>query len=677
VTTDGPYVTLSAPSLNAAGRVAYAGTREDHATTIFTGPGQVPYVAANATFSDIVPRAVINNSGTVAFHSALADGTSGLFRGANLPADTAATNAGPYNRFGRFSMNGAGVVAFMAFRDGGASGGSGIYKGPDAAADAVATTDASYTRFGTPAINDAGVVVFAADRAGGGQGIFKGPDAASYALFTTDGPFSAFGDPAINTAGTVAFRGLLDAGGVGIFAGPGADKVVASGDELFGALVTDVTNMRQGTLTDAGDIAFAYSLSNGVRGVAVALTSHRYTAAAGGSFDDPANFAFRGVPGAAVPTFITPANGLVVAGPAAPRTLHSLTLGTAGNGVAELRLVPAGQLTVLGNLRVQAGGKLRLDGAVAATGELFNAGDVELRDDAQLNGGRLFNTGTLRGDGTLGFGRIQNYGRIEAIGTAAAPVEMAFTTLVENYLPDGTIVARDAALRFRGGLTNGGTVAFPFGAADAFGAIVNAGGTITVTGGAAVTFHDDVTQNGTLRVSTAGSTTSVAVFLGTFRGAGGATGGGDIFFEGGVQVGNSPAVATFDADVHLGGGAHTVIEVAGTAAGQFDQLVVNGDLALDGTLGLIPLGGFTFGPNQSFTIFDVSGDLSGAFTGLPEGARLGAFGGADVFITYAAGPAGHDVALFTVPEPSAAGLLALGAAAALRRRRRMPAPARA
>ncbi len=76
-------------------------------------------------------------------------------------------------------------------------------------------------------------------------------------------------------------------------------------------------------------------------------------------------------------------------------------------------------------------------------------------------------------------------------------------------------------------------------------------GKIVVSGGAVVTFYDDVTQNGTLTVSEVGSTNSVAVFLGNVYGAGG-SGGGDIFYEGAVHPGSSPALVTYVNDVTFG-----------------------------------------------------------------------------------------------------------------------------
>jgi hypothetical protein len=77
--------------------------------------------------------------------------------------------------------------------------------------------------------------------------------------------------------------------------------------------------------------------------------------------------------------------------------------------------------------------------------------------------------------------------------------------------------------------------------------------------------------------------------------------------------------------------------------------------------------------NRTFLILNTTGNSTGQFAGLPEGARVGAFDNLDLFITYKGGN-GNDVALFTIPEPLAGPSLAaiavmLTAARVFRRRR--------
>jgi sugar lactone lactonase YvrE len=66
----------------------------------------------------------------------------------------------------------------------------------------------------------------------------------------------------------------------------------------------------------------------------------------------------------------------------------------------------------------------------------------------------------------------------------------------------------------------------------------------------------------------------------------------------------------------------------------------------NGALAVSLIDGFTLTADQSFTILDVRGVLSGNFAGLIEGALVGKFGATDLLITYTGGD-GNDVALFT------------------------------
>jgi hypothetical protein len=101
-------------------------------------------------------------------------------------------------------------------------------------------------------------------------------------------------------------------------------------------------------------------------------------------------------------------------------------------------------------------------------------------------------------------------------------------------------------------------------------------------------------------------------------------------------------------EVDFNAGSVFAVELAsdgGVAGTDFDQLLVTGDATLDGVLDVSLIAPFTPTPGQSFEIIDVGGTLSGIFSGLPQAALVGNFGGTDLFITYAGGD-GNDVALF-------------------------------
>ena len=185
-------------------------------------------------------------------------------------------------------------------------------------------------------------------------------------------------------------------------------------------------------------------------------------------------------------------------------------------------------------------------------------------------------------------------------------------------------------------------------------------GTILTTGGATTTFYDDVLHNGGDIRTAAGSFT---VFLGSYGGAGSFPGEGLVQFEGPLGLGNSPAVVDFGGDVRLTSSASTTIELGGLFDGQFDAFRIGGNFDIDGLLDVALIDGFQLGLNQSFLIADVTGTLTGSFTGLLEGALVSTHGGQDLFISYTAGD-GNDVALYTIPTPGSVMLFCISMALA-------------
>ena len=139
-----------------------------------------------------------------------------------------------------------------------------------------------------------------------------------------------------------------------------------------------------------------------------------------------------------------------------------------------------------------------------------------------------------------------------------------------------------------------------------------------------------------------------------------------------MRPGNSPASVQFGGNLELGTSTTTFIELGGDQIGDFDQLLIQGDLNLSGALEVSLIDDFRLGAQQEFLIADVVGLRNGFFNGFGEGDRVGNFGGFDLFISYRAGT-GNDISLFTsVPEPGTAGLMGLlGIAMTLGRRRRL------
>jgi len=363
----------------------------------------------------------------------------------------------------------------------------------------------------------------------------------------------------------------------------------------------------------------------------------------------------------------------------------SVTVGQT-DGLATLRLAGGAALETE-TLNIERSGTLTGDGLVV--GDIENRGRVLSNDNLTVSGS-LYNHGLIEGDGRISAtvrneadGHIRarngdslwlandstptNAGLIE-INDAEIRIDasnlsnLASTGLIT--LADGSLVAND--------ITNQGSIATFRGDNQIIGDINNLGGIIQVSGGAHTTFFGDLEQNGALQVSSVGNTNSVAVILGEFSGAGGFVGGGDLFALGDLRPGNSPASVLYDGNLFLGVTTDTEIELGGIGLGEFDQMLVTGDLALAGDLAISLIDGHQLSLGDEYLIADIGGTLSGQFLGLGEGDLVTNFGGMDLFISYAAGD-GNDISLFVlqaVPEPGSAVLLLASAICLIVRRKR-------
>jgi Tol biopolymer transport system component len=316
----------------------------------------------------------------------------------------------------------------------------------------------------------------------------------------------------------------------------------------------------------------------------------------GGSWDNTGNWDFNVAPDEMMEVILDAAVNLTASGSSIDRTVFELQAG-GGVGTSTLTLEDGALITAHNGITLAAGGVIRGDGQVV--GEFLDANEGEIR---VATGERLeFSTTSLTNDNT-----------IEVIGSTENLAEVEFSGSVFNRDDIGLITGQNALMRFQGGLANEGAVAIGFGTSSILGDIEN-NGEIVVSGGGNATFYDDVIQNKDLVVSQVGLTTSVAVFFGAFTGSGGSSGGGDIFFEGDLQPGNSPASVMFENNVSLGNSATTEIEIAGLSAGtEHDQIEVIGDLVLNGDLNVTLLDGFSPELGDSFDILNWS-SLAGTF----------------------------------------------------------------
>jgi hypothetical protein len=407
--------------------------------------------------------------------------------------------------------------------------------------------------------------------------------------------------------GSVAFSSPRSSGGSAIYSTLGGTlgKVISTNDTLFGRTIASAESFG-GPKISGSNILFSVLHSQTSSGLYVALSEHHWDAAGGAAWDPAVNWSFDLGPRANIPTFLDPKNGGIITGPAATTALKSLTIGARETGIAELQTQAAGQINVTGAITISERGRLQLGGTVTAGNGIDNRGVIA--GAGQLVG-QLANqeTASLRvGAGariTVAGAENSNAGAIEVTGG-----ELEFAGRVTNVASTGVITARDATLRFTE-LTNAGALSIVAGTSDVHGDITN-GGTVVVSGGAGggtqtAIFHDDFVNNGALTVSAAGATHSVAVFLGSFSGAGTITGGGDLFFDGDVRPGNSPASVTYGANVTLTGNSTVTMELAGRVEGtEYDHLTVTGNLTLGGDLEVILLGGFAPQGGDTFDLFD-------------------------------------------------------------------------
>ncbi len=449
--------------------------------------------------------------------------------------------------------------------------------------------------------------------------------------------------------------------------------VVTAGDVIDGRTIVGPGTYGQGmengsvAFAGGGDLAFVAIQEHRWHGTG---SPGWETVSDGKDWDDPGNWPYGLMPREVVPTIIAPAGSVTIIGPAHDCTIASMQIG-GGTGIANLRLQNGARMTSLQDVRIMSTGALSGEGVIGSgiindgliepdnisyDNNLQNNGEIRLTHaDARLSGGQITNNGEIRLDdqdarittmemvnGGLvrGSGRIigplnnlangevrvrggerlvvtsgSNGGHIEVLGnrgSSQGAAELEINAQLTN-IAGGDIIARDATLRFRGGLANGGRLLFSGGLNDVFGPVNLTGGAgggeIIVSGQGTATFYGPVDHNGDeIRVS-AGST---LVFFGDLSGAGpitctggspGLTCPGNVFIEAGFFPGNSPAAVFIGPSVSLGPDALLEMELGGTAPGsEHDQLNIGGTATLSGTLDIQVIDGFAPRVGDSFTI---------------------------------------------------------------------------
>ena len=264
---------FAAPVIDSAGNaVFFAGLDAGRTGNFYGSGGPTTTIALDADHGGSLGQPAVNAAGTAVFTGGLL-GNQGIFTVTNGTKTTVASTGGaPFSSFAeKPSINATGTVAFEAALD---AGGEGIFTKAGGVTTTIALSSSPlYSDFAPPVVNAGGTVAFSAILDDGGRGLYTSTGGVVTTIADTSGPFNGVGGvPAINAAGIVAFSGSLDAGGYGIYLGDGGappTRVFGTGDALFGSTITQLIFGPAG-FNDAGQLAFNYTLANGVQGIAVA-----------------------------------------------------------------------------------------------------------------------------------------------------------------------------------------------------------------------------------------------------------------------------------------------------------------------------------------------------------------------------------------------------------------------
>jgi hypothetical protein len=311
--------------------------------------------------------------------------------------------------------------------------------------------------------------------------------------------------------------------------------------------------------------------------------------------------------------------------------------GGAGFNVAGRQFTNAGTFAVDANSGTGAGigagsggqitntGTMNFDQSAGLGGQVVNQGAINLADGktATSSGSSCGDTGSAVKNDTggsinaTGTGRLSVYNYEQGAGTTSGsrPVYMPCGAL--KYTGSGASVIQVGGVSMTGDISVGQTLRL---GSVSTGPFTNAG-TIVLdqTDGNPSLNTSKVTNTGRIEVSgpsantasvggeidQTGTSAAVVVPAGTRLSAGspillkaGTLGGGgtvqgSVENSGGkVLPGASPGTLAVTGNYTQGAAGQLAIEIAGTGAGQFDQLAVGGDATLAGTLSLIPSAGY-------------------------------------------------------------------------------------
>ncbi len=252
------------PFINDTGQVSFAAELQNGATAIFRaeveededgedGEHKLTRIAdtePGSPFSSLPPPAArIRHDGDVVFRGFLHTGQVGFFSGYGGPLRTwYLTGEGEYTDFP--ASPGAQVhghkIAFRAIVPGGEMGAFFGDGEVEVETQTIALTGDEFTTFRSGfEANDCDVLTLPAELRAGGMVLYVVKEGKLTPFVDTTRGYATLasqpGGVSINNDGAIMFIATLDGGGEGIFQGPDivADKVIMTGDELFGSTVAN------------------------------------------------------------------------------------------------------------------------------------------------------------------------------------------------------------------------------------------------------------------------------------------------------------------------------------------------------------------------------------------------------------------------------------------------------
>ena len=457
---------------------------------------------------------------------------------------------------------------------------------------------------GSGAVN--GAVALSAD------GSFSGNGSALTINAAIAGPFAVFTGGNVVFNGNNAYTGLTGVAGTlttgsgnvlpdaGVLSpSPGATVVLGASETIGGLNNAGSINLGANTLTL--NSAAASTVSGSITG------SGGLTKTGAGSLTVTGTLGYTG-------STVIDQGTLVID---AATTLASLTLANTGNLGGTGALTVSGPFTVSGSSKTLGGSGALVSQGVSSVDLGASTGGTVTLTRPWTNSGTL----TLGGDDSLALAGLAGAALTNAVGgtlvlgsTAAAVVTAASGSAVINN--QGTLLKTGATPTDLG---SAGATSF-----SNTGLINVSGGTLGVLG--------SFTQTGVIEASSGATFLALGLTNGAggeLRGNGtiGVFGAGPLLNQGVIRPGGAGVVGalTFSGALDLTGGT-VDLDLAGTGAGSFDQLIASGaTLQLGGTLLATLQGGYTPVNADFMPVVLASGSVAGSFnsTNLPSGFVAG------------------------------------------------------